>query len=227
MFTMDWTAFSMPCCANVPRLELGRWRDWLLGLCLLLGMGMDSASWAQGAGRADAAPVRLERTSEGLFLSARLPLQLPPSLEDALRKGVPLHFVWSTEWVRPRWYWWDQKQPLATRTVRLAFQPLTRRWRVSIGSGEQGGNTPNALHQNVDSLSEAVVAAFRVSDWLIAEPGTLEPKSQDRLRLRFQLDTGLLPRPFQIGIGSTGDWSLAYETTLSIPPLTGRTEAND
>lgn len=198
----------------------------MIGIWLLVFMALPA--WAQSSQtRDDASPVTLERATEGLVLSARLPLQLPSGLEDALRKGVPLHFVWQAELVRARWYWWDQKLISATRSVRLVYQPLTRRWRVSTVTGEFGAGGLNALHQNVDTLQDALAAAFRVSGWQVADTSQWDARPQDRLRLRVQLDQNLLPKPFQIGLGSSGDNALNYETQLSLANLRNKSDADD
>lgn len=227
MRNMDLTASTTPCCTSAPRTErLIGWRAWLVGICLLFCTALPA--WAQGSQvKEDVPPVTLERTAEGLMLSARLPLQLPSGLEDALRKGVPLHFVWQVELVRARWYWWDQKLFSATRSVRLLYQPLTRRWRVSTVTGEFGSGGLNALHQNVDTLQDALASAFRVSGWQVADSGQWDAKPQDRLRLRVQLDQNLLPKPFQIGLGSNGDNALNYETLLSLANIKNKSDADD
>lgn len=203
---------------------VGRWlRAWLL-----LALGLCSNAWAQSNPVKDEpAPVQLERNADGLWLSARLPLQLPPGLEDALRKGVPLHFVWQAEVLRSRWYWWDQKMLTTTRSVRLAYQPLTRRWRVSTATGEFGSAAGNALHQNLDNLSDALAAVFRVSGWQLAEAGQWDAKPQDKVRLKFQLDQSLLPKPFQLGLGAANDTVLGYEVLLNLPASKAKGEGDE
>lgn len=184
--------------------------------------------WAQSSQvKDDMQPVTLERTTEGLVLSARLPLQLPSGLEEALRKGVPLHFVWHAELVRTRWYWWDQRLLTATRSVRLAYQPLTRRWRVSTVTGEFASAGLNALHQNVETLQDALAAAFRVSGWLVAETSQWDARPQDRLRLKLHLDQSLLPKPLQIGMGAGGDNTVNYEAQLSLANIKNKSETDD
>jgi hypothetical protein len=68
--------------------------------------------------------MQLERTEEGVFLSAALQLELPKLAEDALHKGIPMYFVTEAELVRDRWYWYDQHIETTARYMRLSYQPL-------------------------------------------------------------------------------------------------------
>lgn len=162
----------------------------------------------------------LLRQADGLQLSVRLALAPSPAVEDALLKGVPVYFVWQSEVVRERWYWTDQRIGSATRTLRLVFQPLTRRWRVSLsteGAAKAAGQQ-YALHQNFDSLAEALVGISRVTGWQIVEPGRLEDRERYRARWRFRLDLSLLPRPFQIGMANQPDWLIEVQRDLDVAP---------
>jgi len=189
------------------------WRLWVLWWALAL-----ASCFALVARAAEAPALTLERTSDGLYLSARAPLDLPPALEDALHRGVPVHFVWQAELRRSRWYWTDQRLAQTVRTVRVVYQPLTRRWRVSLGSGpmSETGLT-NALHQNLDTLDDALAAVRRVTRWRVANPSDLDDGA-DKLEVQFRLDAGLLPRPFQIGAGSTADAPPVFRQVLAVPP---------
>jgi Domain of unknown function (DUF4390) len=162
----------------------------------------------------------LLRQTDGLQLSVRLALAPSPAVEDALLKGVPVYFVWQSEVVRERWYWTDQRIGSATRTLRLAFQPLTRRWRVSLSTdgAAKAAGLQYALHQNFDSLAEALVGISRVAGWQIVEPGRLENGERFRARWRFRLDLSLLPRPFQIGMANQPDWLIEVQRELDVPP---------
>lgn len=173
----------------------------LAGLLLALGLGV-----ARGA---ELVALRTERADEGIYLSANVELELPPVVEDALLKGIALIFVVEAEILRERWYWTDKQVALASRSLRLAYQPLTRRWRVSLGS-EPGGVGRAALAQTYDSLPEALSALARISRWKIAEPGDVDG-SNHLLIFRFRLDQGALPRPFQIGIAGQREWQVALE----------------
>lgn len=143
----------------------------------------------------------VQRGEDGLLLSFAIGYELPRSVEDALLKGVPLHFVARAELWRSRWYWRDRRVALAERIWRLAFQPLTRKYRVSFGG----------LNQGFDSLEEALAATRRVQQWKIAEAGQVEADTPHYLEFSYRLDTSLLPRPMQIGVGGQPEWSLRVE----------------
>ncbi len=90
-----------------------------LAATLLLAAGAASAALESPA--ADPVQLVLQRRSEGLFLSARLPLELSPAVEEVLRKGVPLHFLWKADLIQSRWYWLDKTVASVARTVRAGL----------------------------------------------------------------------------------------------------------
>ncbi|QPC31989.1 DUF4390 domain-containing protein [Caldimonas thermodepolymerans] len=170
---------------------------------MLLLLGWWCALCARAAG-IDLREVELGRTDDGLVLSFTAEFELPRSVEDALLKGVPLHFEAEARVLRSRWYWRDQVIAEATRTWRLAYQPLTRRYRVSFGS----------LNHHYDTLGEALFAIQRTARWRIADLASFEPGQRHYIELSFRLDTSQLPRPFQIGIGGQAEWDLSAESTV-------------
>lgn len=151
--------------------------------------------------------VEVERNDEGLHLSFTARFDLPRAVEDALQKGVPLHFVAEATTYRSRWYWRDQRVSRAVRTWRLAYQPLTRRYRVTFGS----------LQQTFDSLSEALTVLQRNAHWKVADSAQLEAGERHYMEVSYRMDTSQLPRPFQIGIGGQADWELSAESTVVLP----------
>ena len=163
--------------------------------------------------------LRLERSPEGILLFANVKIELPPAVEDALLKGVPMFFVAQAEVVRHRWYWTDRKVASAQRHMRLVYQPLTRRWRLNVASGVI---TPNslgvALNLNFDSLSDAMAALQRLSGWKIADASVIETDAVHKVEFRFDLDLGQLPRPFQIGALGQSDWTISTSASQQIGP---------
>lgn len=148
--------------------------------------------------------IEATRSEDGLSLSFAVRFELPRAVEEALLKGVPLHFVAEAELMRPRWYWRDKRITRVNRTWRLAYQPLARQYRVSFGG----------LNQIYDNLHEALASVRRATDWKLAELSELEDGRQDYISFRYKLDTALLPRPMQIGISGQPDWNLRLENTL-------------
>ena len=196
------TAFFTRCWRNA-RPDLAAVWVW----ACLLG-GMPGPAYAEPLA-VEITQFRVERMVDGVFLSATIRLDLPPAVEDALLKGVPMFFVTEADLFRDRWYWADKKVVTAQRQVRLAYQPLTRRWRMTVSSGVSAGSAGAALSQSFDSLSEALTSLQRLSRWKIAESFEIEPGSRHNVELRFRLDVTQLPRPFQIGALGQADWDIS------------------
>lgn len=216
--------FSMRCWKRpTERQTHARWpliRAWLcvglLGACFLVVMPPVHAEML--APQKEGVELELERGADALYLNARLALDLGDSLEDALRKGIPMHFVWQADVLRSRWYWKDKTVASVSRTVRLAYQPLVRRWRVSYVTGSPGAvGLQYALHQSFETLDDALLSVGRVSKWKLADAGRLDSGETYSVAFRFQLDLSTLPRPFQLGLASFGDWELALQQRLPVP----------
>lgn len=176
-------------------------------LCLL----WVPATWA--AAPTEITQLRTERTEDGVYLSAVVRFEVPPVVEDALLKGIAVYFVVEADVYRDRWYWTDLRVASAARTLRLAYQPLTGRWRVNIVSGliTSSSGLRATLSQNYESLPEALSAIQRVTHWKIADAAEVDPGEQYMLNLNFWLDLSQLPRPFQIGVAGQRDWTISAQ----------------
>ena len=200
-FTLCWKR-QLPEAA--PALAL--WLRRAVALLLLL--------LASALVRAETVPVEiddfmLERQEDGLFLSANLHFELPAVVEDVLNKGIPVFFVADAELRRDRWYWYDKRLAKTTRHMRLAFQPLLRRWRLQVAANPIGNNGLGVtLSQNFDSLSDALGAIQRFSRWRIADAADIEAGAQYNVQFQFSLDVSQLPRPFQIGALGQSEWTM-------------------
>ena len=185
-----------------------------VSLALACGLGGLTASAQAQSTLTEVSQFQLERTVEGVFLSTTVRFELPQPVEDALLKGVPMFFVAEADVLRERWYWTDKKQLTAERHMRLAFQALTRRWRLNVASGPMASNGLGvALNQSFDSLTDALAAIQRLNHWKIAEPGDIDPESRYAVNFRFRLDVSQLPRLFQIGALGQTDWSITATTS--------------
>ncbi len=208
----------MPCAAadrhfHRPRAQRGplnRVRPWIaaLLLCTL------AAVQAQQPAQQPPPPVEVvalagTRSAEAVQLDYQLRVQLPPPVEEAARRGVPLYFLATATLWRPRWYWRDERIARVRREWRLTFQPLTSTWRVS-----QGG-----LGQSHATLDEAMAIFTRSSGWRIADAALVDADSRYYVEFDWVLDTSQLPRPLQIGVTGVGggsDWALGVERVMKL-----------
>lgn len=188
---------------RLPRVRPILARAWGLLLAVLLAC-------AAAPARADGLELTsfdLQREEEGLLLDYTARIELPRAVEDALQKGVPLYFVAQATVFNPRWYWRDKRIARVTRNWRLTWQPLTRRYRINLGS----------VSQNYDSLADALGAIQRATRWKLADSAALEDGDRQYVEFSLRLDTSQLPRPLQIGFGGDADWELALERTAPVP----------
>lgn len=165
--------------------------------------------------------VSAERLDDEVLVSAQIAFELTSTVEEAMLKGIPMVFVVQAEITRERWYWYDKKVASAERYIRIAYQPLTRRWRLNVSSGaDRGGASGLALNQSFDSLAQALAVVKRQFRWRVARVNDIEGAQKYRLELRFRLDLSQLPRPFQIGAIGQSDWDLgaSYATPLVLEP---------
>lgn len=192
---------------------LMRWFATLVLVALAAQMALASQ---EGLAPASISAIQIERADGAVFLNAQLTFDLPVPIEDVLLKGIPLFFVAEAEVRRDRWYWYDKKLAVATRQIRLAYQPLTRRWRlnVSTGSGGTGGGLGGGLPQYFDTLAEAMSKVQRINRWRIVELAELDPDVLHTIELSFKLDVSQLPRPFQIGLIGQSDWNISATKSI-------------
>lgn len=177
-----------------------------LALGALVGAAAQRPARAQAQG-VDLTLAELQRRDGALVLDFAARLVLPRPVEDALLRGVPLYFLAEAELYRSRWYWRDQRVARVARSWRLALQPLTSSWRVSLGG----------LSQSFTALDDALIAVSRSSGWRLIELAQLDPGQRYRVEFSYRLDTAQLPSPMQINFGgAASSWNLGVERVLSV-----------
>jgi hypothetical protein len=188
---------------------------WVLWSLLMI-TGAAHAQSQQGQ------PIQLEdlqvqRLEDGYYVNAGMQIEWPTAVDEALSKGVPLHFVARADILRERWYWYDREVARQERYMRLSYQPLTRRWRLLVSS-QPIGNTGLgvSLGQSFDSASEALSALGRINRWKVAELAQVEVDAKHRVDFSFRLDLTQLPRPLQLGILGESDWNLGVSRSLKL-----------
>jgi len=171
-----------------------------LAALLLLLAPTARASDRIGVGHAQLA-LGADTAEAGVLLDADFEFELPAALDEAVRRGIALYFVVEFEIYRSRWYWFDRLVAQRALTYRLTYSALTRQFRLARGT----------LALPFDTLDEALLTMRRVRGWPVLERGVLRPEDRYLARVRMRLDSGQLPRPFQINALTDRDWALSSD----------------
>lgn len=195
--------FFTPCCAK---------RDpavrWLVGL--LFGCWLALGGSALAADKSAVRYAAIRAVPQGYALDADVNIALNPTLEDALLKGINLHFLLELELSRPRDWWLDEDIAEPVRKMRIYYHLLLRRYVV-----ESGYST-----RTVSTLSEALTLLGRVEGWQVLERDALMTGRHYEARLRLRLDTSKLPRPLSIGPVTSDKWEMVtpwYDWSFDAP----------
>lgn len=181
------TVFTMLCSSGVKRF------------CALLILVLLS-----GAARADNIEIKSAAVSlgdDGYSVDANLEVTLTATLEDILSKGVTLNFLLELELIRPRWYWLNEKVVAVSQQYKLSYNPLTRQYRISLGT----------IYQNFATLHEALRFLSRPRNVPVGDKGVLQGGTTYAASIRMRLDVSQLPRPFQITALGSREWNLSSE----------------
>ena len=218
---MPWvttTDSSTRCSKSCPAEK--RWLARLAAFLLLIGV---MGAWLPRVAMADArstaiTQLKLEQVDDGVYLTAQVQFDLPAVVEEVLEKGIAIYFVAEAELYRERWYWTDLKVAQAARYMRLAYQPLTRRWRLNVSPVPiTNSGFGVSLNQNFDTLADALEVISRVGRLRLGELGEIGDDASHPVSFRFRLDTSQLPRPFQIGAVGQSDWNISVEKSVRLP----------
>ncbi|MFY8015976.1 MAG: DUF4390 domain-containing protein [Limnohabitans sp.] len=189
-------------------------------LALLLGPAQAQTSNTPGL---EVIELRLEKSEGALLMQSSLRLELSPVVEDALQKGMPIYFVTEAEITRDRWYWYDKKINTVARHYRLAYQPLTRLWRLNVSREPIGTvGLASSLSQSFETLPEALTAIRRTVNWKVADLSEISSDNKYTLLFKFRLDVSQLARPFQMTAGGNAEWNLATQKTMRFTSDMGR-----
>ena len=173
----------------------------------LLGLQLTPArALAQGV---ELATLQAAKADGALNLDFVARVTLPKAVEDALLRGVPIYFVAEAQLFRNRWYWRDERVARVSRSWRVAFQPLTTSWRVSLAG----------FNQTFPSMAEALAAVSRSGGWKLIDLSQLDFDKSFYLEFNYRLDTTQLPGPMQFGLGGLGgqgDWAVGVSRTLRV-----------
>ncbi|HVY08266.1 MAG TPA: DUF4390 domain-containing protein [Burkholderiales bacterium] len=172
---------------------------WLLLLCLACCSAVALASEGIHVKSAE-----ISRSGNEYYIDANFEVELTRTLEDALNRGLALHFIVEFELIKPRWYTlylWNKTVLDFQQQYRLTYNALTRQYRLSVG----------VLHQNLDTLNDALALLGRVRPRFLTDVETLDQGTVYEAAIRMRLDVSQLPKPFQINALASRDWTLASE----------------
>jgi hypothetical protein len=173
---------------------------------------------AEAEANTELTQLRLEQVDGGVYLSASVQFDLPELVGEVLDKGIAVYFVAEADLYRERWYWWNTQVASASRHMRLAYQPLTRRWRLNVSPVPiTNAGFGNSVAQNFDSLEDALEAVKRVGRLRLADASAVDDEPEHLVVFRFRLDTSQLPRPFQIGAVGQSEWNISIERNVKLP----------
>ncbi len=171
------------------RKRLERTGVLLAGL-LLLGLAQ--------AGSIETKRAEMVPDERGHAVNAEFAIQIGARIEDAVGKGVPLHFRFEIQIKRKRWYWIDEHVAGRVLKYRLSYQALTRQYRLTLGT----------LHQNYDTLDGALAALGRVTRLHVADKSALPVGEPLVAAVRLSLDHTQLPKPLQVDALADRDWQV-------------------
>jgi len=134
----------------------------------------------------------------GWQLSADFYLPISARIKDVLDVGVPIFFVVEFELNESRWYWTDKQMSNQSQTYRLAYHPITRRYRLSRAG----------YPQEFVAVEDAIASLSRIRGWSVLQGVSLEPDQTYDAALRMRLDSSRLPGPLQIDVLTNQDWNL-------------------
>jgi hypothetical protein len=177
---------------------VARRAKWRMGAFVLLLGALLPAAAAEGISVRN---VSIAPDEEGWQLEAQFDVQFSPRLEEAVNRGVPLYFVVEFELSRPRWYWFDEKPIQVSQTYKISYTPLLRQYRLSVGNA----------YQNFTRFEEVTRVLSRLRGWHVADRGAVKKEGTYQAALRMRLDTGQLPKPFQLNAIASRDWTLASD----------------
>jgi hypothetical protein len=136
---------------------------------------------------------------ELFHLNGGFSIQLSPTLDDALRRGVQLTFVQAVEAERSREWWLAEGLSDIERSVRLSYNALLRQYYVTL----------NGVSTAHESLVDALHTAGDLRDWAVVSVKQMKRKAEYKIYVRMYLDISQLPKPLQVNaLASSGRWQL-------------------
>lgn len=181
------TVFSTQCCKRFNLLSLG----------LALLIVFCATGWAASS-HLDIKSAELSPRGEQYLLNADFDLSFSPAVQEALSKGLPLHFLMEFQLTKPQRYWFDDEIVTSTSHVSISYHALSRQYLLNIDQQQSAHST----------LQEVRERFTRVRNWLVLDKTLLKPGVPYQAALRIRLDASKLPQPLRVDALGSQDWSL-------------------
>jgi hypothetical protein len=148
---------------------------------------------------------------EGYEIVTDFKITLPPTVAEALIRGVALNFVSEQTVTRSRWYWFDSAIIQNEQQSKLSYNALTQQYRLSRGILFQSfTNLETALQVLGHQTSQPVpVTILSGGGGYVAR--LLKSETKFTAFAEMHLDTSLLPKPLQVSALTNNEWNLESE----------------
>lgn len=134
-------------------------------------------------------------------LDADMDINFDDEVEEAINKGVVLHFLVEFQVVSPRKYWFDDEIVTKTQRVTLSYHALTRQYLLKRDERQQ----------SYDTLLEAKLELAELRDWKVLEKSQTERGEPYRAALLMRLDQTKLPKAIQVDAIGSEVWALTSQ----------------
>jgi len=152
----------------------------------------------------------LQLADEFYLLNAEISIDFDAEIEEAINKGVPLHFLIEFQVVSPRKYWFDDEIITTTNRVTLSYHALTKQYLVN-----------RETHQkSFETLDEAIDELLQLTDLKVFEKVLIEKDANYKAALLMRLDQAKLPKAIQVDAIASEKWNITsqkYEWPLKPP----------
>ena len=149
----------------------------------------------------DIKEAELQAIDDYYALSADVEVSFDDTIEAAVNKGVPLHFLIEFQVVKPRKYWFDDEIETVTRSVVLSYHALSRQYLVTRGTHQK----------SFESLAEAEQELMVIDDWKVLDKAQIEKNEPYNAALLVRLDQTKLPKAIQVDAISSEKWNLTSQ----------------
>jgi len=157
------------------------------------------------------AKAEMRAVDEGYEISADFKITLPPTVAEALKRGVTLNFLSELSLTRSRWYWLDTAVIQSEQTTKLSYNALTRQYRISRGTLFQGFSSLESALLVLGHQEAPIIPASSVNGIGGNVAKFLKSESQYLAIAQMRLDVFQLPKPLQVSALTNSDWNLESE----------------